>query len=191
MRVSMQRERGMGGAGTTAATVGAAAVAAAAMGGALVAFGVRAGDAVHHINALAGLVLGSRVTFVTGAHPVVTTLGVVMLLVGALLWGALFVRLAGALGAGPRGAVRHRRGGGVVVAACATAALAFCVDAFVLPRLAAETTLAALSLSRLVVVHLLLAASLPIGMRLALSGDHSMSDDALAAPRVYRSGDGG
>jgi hypothetical protein len=189
--VPTERERGVGGEWTTAATLGAAAVAAAAMGGALVAFGARAGDAVHHVNALAGLVLGSRVTFVTGVHPLATTLGVVMLFVGALLWGALFVRLVGVLGAGPGGAVRHRRGGGVVVAAGATAALAFCVDAFVLPRLAAETTLAALSISRLVVVHLLLAAALPIGMRLALSRDHSMSDDALAAPRVYRSGDGG
>jgi hypothetical protein len=137
------------------------------------------------------------VTFVTGLHPLATTLGVLLLLFGALLWGAVFVRLAGALGgatgvaAGVAGGGRRRRGAGTLVAACVTAALAFCVDAFVLPRLAAETTLAALSISRLVVVHLLLAAALPIGMRLALSGHHSMSDDALAAPRVYRSGDGG
>ncbi len=190
----MQREGSDRGttAATTAATIGAASVAAAAIAGALVAFGVRGGDAAFHINALAGLLLGSRVTFVTGLHPLATTLGVLLLLLRALLWGAVFVRVVRALGgiAGTGGGWR-RRGAGTVVAACATAALAFCLDAFVLPRLASETTLAALSISRLVVVHLLLAAALPIGMRLALSGDNSMSDDALAAPRVYRSGDDG
>ena len=185
----MQRERAGGDSRTAAATVGAAAVAAAAVAGALVAFGVRAGDAAHHVNALAGPLLGSRVTFVSGVHAVVTSVGVLLLAAGALFWSAFFVRLAARLGGGGRAG--HGRGGGVMVAACGTAALAFCVDLLVLPHLPGEATLAALSISRLVVVHLLLAAALPIGMRLALSGEHSMSDDALAAPRVYRSGDGG
>jgi hypothetical protein len=167
----------------TAATVGAGAVAAAATGGAFVAFGARAGDPLLHVNALAGILLDSRVSFVSGPHAVVTSVGALLLVALAFLWAALFVGAALTLGL--------RRGGALLLASCAAAALAFCVDALVLPRLAGETTLAALSLPRLAVVHLLLAGALPIGMRLALSGRYSTSDDALGAPRVYRSGDDG
>lgn len=167
----------------TAAAVGAGAVAAAATAGAFVAFGARAGDPARHVNALAGIVLDSRVSFITGLHPLVTTVGVLLLVGGTLLWSALFAFATLALG--------RRRGAGVVLVSCTIAALAFCVDALVLPRLAGESTLAALTLPRLALVHLLLAAALPVGMRLALSGSYSMSDDALGAPRVYRSGDDG
>ena len=163
--------------------MGAGAVAAAATAGAFVAFGARAGDPVRHVNALAGLLLDSRVAFVTGPHALVTSVGVVLLVGGTLLWSAIFARAALALG--------QRRGAGVVLASCTIAVLAFCVDALVLPRLAGEAMLADLSLPRLALVHLLLAAAFPVGMRLALPDRNSMSDDALGSPRVYRSSDGG
>lgn len=182
-RVSKDGERAAARAEAVAATAGAGAVAAASAAGALVAFGARAGDPLRHVNALAGLLLDSRVSFVAGPHALVTTVGVLVLVVLVGVWGALFAAGAIALGA--------RRGGALALASCTVAALAFCVDAFVLPRLAGETGFAALSLPRLALVHLLLAAAFPVGMRLALSGRHSTSDDALGAPWVYRSGDDG
>jgi hypothetical protein len=182
-RVPSERERAEARAEVAAATMGAGAVAAAATAGAFVAFGARAGDPVRHVNALAGLLLDSRVAFVTGPHALVTSVGIVLLVAGTLLWSALFALAAVALG--------RRRGAGVLLASCTIAILAFCVDALVLPRLAGDAVLADLSLTRLALVHLLLAASFPIGMRLALPDRNSWSDDALDAPRVYRSSDGG
>lgn len=182
-RVPSERERTEARADVASATMGAGAVSAAAAAGAFVAFGASAGDPVRHINALAGLLLDSRVAFVTGPHALVTSVGVLLLVGGTLLWSAVFALAAITLG--------QRRGAGVLLASCTIAILAFCVDALVLPRLAGDAMLAELSLPRLALVHLLLAAAFPIGMRLALPDRHSTSDDAFDAPRVYRSSDGG
>lgn len=70
-------------------------LAAAATGGALLAFGMGLSRPWLPFNLAAHVVLGGRASLVTGVHPLVTPVGVLVHVAAIMIWGILFAGLVG------------------------------------------------------------------------------------------------
>jgi uncharacterized membrane protein YagU involved in acid resistance len=129
-------------------------VAAAATAGALVGFGAARGSPLLPLNTVAHIVLGSRAFYVTDAHLLVTTLGVLVHVASVVVWGILFaIVLARAEG------VRLWLGALVFTAAIAA------IDFLLLPKRFSPGFEESLTRVEVVVVYAVLAASLVLARR--------------------------
>lgn len=135
-------------------------VVASATAGVLVAFGVGQGRPLQTLNLLAQPLLGTRAVADAGAHPLVTSVGVLAHIAGSVIWSTLFVLLAAA--ARLRGWWRQG------ALAAGMAALLFALNHRVLPLGWRPGFDAILSGGQLLTLHIVLAAALVLGMRLAL-----------------------
>jgi hypothetical protein len=134
------------------------ALAAAATAGTLLGFGLRQGTPARPFNTVASLLLGDRAQGIWGFHPVVTAVGVIVLLTLTLGWGVLFARLAGGM-----------RGWRLAGAAMVVAGAALALDVFVATRLRSGNLSEALAPAQVIAVHIVLGVALGVGMRLATS----------------------
>jgi hypothetical protein len=144
--------------GTLTQGVLAGTLAAAATAGALLGFGVQQGTPARPFNAVASLILGDRAEGIWGFHPVVTVVGVIVLVTVTLGWGLLFARLAG----GTRGL--RLAGGAAIVAVAALA-----VHVVIATRLLGANVSDVLAPAQVIALHLVLGVALGVGMRLATS----------------------
>ena len=134
------------------------ALAAAATAGTLLGFGLRQGTPARPFNAVASLLLGDAAHGIWGFHPVVTVVGVIVLVALALVWGMLFARLAGKL-----------RGLRLAGLALVVAAAALAVNLLIASRLSGASVSDALAPAQFVALHVVFGAALAVGMRLATS----------------------
>lgn len=130
-------------------------LAAAATGGALVGFGLRFGTPARPFNALAAYLLGPAMLAVW-QFSIVTVVGLLVHVVANGVWGVVFVQL-----------VEHS-GGGALGWAVLVAAGAFGLSSLTGAQLGVGLA-PLLSLGDRLVLALVLAASLLLGMRFALS----------------------
>ncbi|MDQ3995970.1 MAG: hypothetical protein M3303_03015 [Gemmatimonadota bacterium] len=144
--------------GTLTQGVLAGTLAAAATAGALLGFGVQQGTPARPFNAVASLILGDRAEGIWGFHPVVTVVGVIVLVAVTLGWGLLFARLAG----GTRGL--RLAGAAAIVAVAALA-----VHVVIATRLLGANVSDVLAPAQVIALHLVLGVALGVGMRLATS----------------------
>ena len=131
-------------------------LAASATAGALVGFGLRQGTPSRPFNATARLLLGDRAEGVWGFVPSVTMTGVALHVTAMLVWGLIYVRVS-----------RGHRGVARVAIAVAVAAAALLVDLLVVERALHAGVSGVLTPLQVAAVHVVLAASLAVGMRLA------------------------
>lgn len=136
----------------------AGTLAAAATAGALLGFGVQQGTPARPFNAVASLILGDRAEGIWGFHPVVTVVGVIVLVTVTLGWGLLFARLAG----GTRGL--RLAGAAAIVTVAALA-----VHVVIATRLLGANVSDVLAPAQVIALHLVLGVALGVGMRLATS----------------------
>lgn len=129
-------------------------VAAAATAGALVGFGAARGSPLLPINTVAHIALGSRAFYVTGFHPLITTLGLLLHTMSVVIWSVLFAV-----------AMARVDGVRVWVGAIAFAAAIAAVDFALLPDRFSPGFENSLMRFEVVVVYLVLAVSLAIGLR--------------------------
>lgn len=132
-------------------------VAAAAVTGLLVGVGRRAGTALRPLNATAHTVLGTRADGVWGFDPVVTTVGVVVVLAVSALAGIVVARLSPSF--------RTFR---VVLAAAGVALVGYLLHVHVAARVDGGLS-ALLTVGELRALYLTAASALVLGMRLAFS----------------------
>ncbi len=144
--------------GTLTQGVLSGTLAAAATAGALLGFGVQQGTPARPFNAVASLILGDRAEGIWGFHPVVTVVGVIVLVAVILGWGLLFARLAG----GTRGL--RLAGAAAIVAVAALA-----VHVVIATRLLGANVSDVLAPAQVIALHLVLGVALGVGMRLATS----------------------
>jgi hypothetical protein len=144
--------------GTLMQGVLAGTLAAAATAGALLGFGVQQGTPARPFNAVASLILGDRAEGIWGFHPVVTVVGVIVLVTVTLGWGLLFARLAG----GTRGL--RLAGAAAIVTVAALA-----VHVVIATRLLGANVSDVLAPAQVIALHLVLGVALGVGMRLATS----------------------
>lgn len=135
-----------------------AGIAAAATAGTLCGFGVRMGTPARPFNAVAILLLGDRAVGIWGFDGTVTMTGVLLHLLVVTGWSILFAALAGSL-----------RGLRLLGAAVLVAAAAFGVDVLLFSRVLGAGIGDVLAPGQRVALYLVLAISLVVGMRLALS----------------------
>jgi hypothetical protein len=131
-------------------------LAACATGGALLGFGVRQGIPSRPFNATARLLLGARAEGVWGFVPAVTLTGVALHVTVMLVWGLVYAHVA-----------RAQRTGARIALAIAVAAAALLVDLLVVERALHAGVSGVLSPVQVVATHVVLAAALAVGMRLA------------------------
>jgi len=140
-------------------------VAAAAVTGLLIGIGRRASTALRPLNATAYSLLGTRADDVWGFDPIVTTAGVVVVLVVSALAGMLVVRLAPSF--------RTTR---ALVAAAGVALIGYLLHAHLAARIDGGLS-ALLSLGELRALYLIGALALVLGMRVAFSSVASAGRD--------------
>ena len=132
-------------------------VAAAAVTGLLVGVGRRAGTALRPLNATAYTLLGTRADGVWGFDPIVTVVGVVVVLAVGALAGIVVARLSPSF--------RTLR---VVLAAAGVALLGYLLHLHVAARVDGGLS-ALLSVGELRALYLTAAGALVLGMRFAFS----------------------
>jgi len=132
-------------------------VAAAAVTGLLVGVGRRAGTALRPLNATAYTVLGARADGVWGFDPIVTAVGVVVVLAVGALAGIVVARLSPSF--------RTLR---VALAAAGVALLGYLLHLHVAARVDGGLS-ALLSVGELRALYLTAASALVLGMRFAFS----------------------
>lgn len=130
-------------------------ITAAGTAGALLGFGARAGMPARPFNTIARAVLGPGSADVWGFDPWTSLTGIALHVTGMLLYGVAFT------------AIGARRGWKLAGAAVAVSLFALAVELALLPKLTWGLS-ALLAPGDLVVLHLVMAACLALGMRLAL-----------------------
>lgn len=149
----------------------AGAVAAAAAMGMVLGFGVRAGTPARGFNAIAALVLGDRAQGVWGWVSTVTLTGIAVLVAVMVGWGSLFALVVGRV-----------RGWRLAAMALGVALGALVVSVAVVQRRLGADTVEVLGPGQLVGLHLMLAVTLAVGMRLARSSPRSDPQRRAAPP---------
>ena len=137
--------------------VAAGLVAAAAVMGLLVGVGRRAGTALRPLNATAYSLLGTRADGVWGFDPIVTIVGVLVVLAVSALAGMVVARLSPSF--------RTFR---VVLAAAGVALVGYLLHLHVAARVVGGLS-ALLSVGELRALYVTLASALVLGMRFAFS----------------------
>ena len=137
--------------------LGAGLVAAAAVTGLLIGIGRRAGTALRPLNATAYSLLGTRADGVWGFDPIVTVVGVVVVLVVSALAGMIVARLSPSF--------RTFR---VVLAAAGVALVGYLLHLHVAARAVGGLS-ALLSVGELRALYVVAASALVLGMRFAFS----------------------
>jgi len=132
-------------------------VAAAAVNGLLVGIGRRAGTALRPLNATAHTLLGTRADGVWGFDPIVTIVGVLVVLAVSVLAGVVVARLSPPF--------RTFR---VVLAAAGVALLGYLLHLHVAARVDGGLS-ALLSVGELRALYVTAASALVLGMRFAFS----------------------
>lgn len=126
-------------------------VAAAATAGALVGFGWVRGMPVQPLNAIAHALVGSRALYIQNAHLLVTPAGVLVHVIGLVLWGIAFAWAFG-----------RWRGARLWVATAAFVALVAFVDFILLPDRLSPGFESVLTRSEIIVVYAVLAIALAL-----------------------------
>lgn len=132
----------------------AGVIAAAATAGALLGFGRAHGATFTLLNDAAHVLLGERARLVETAHPLVTSVAMLVHLASVMIWGVIFALVAGALD-----------GARLALAALAFVVAIGAIDLWILPasmRPGFETTM---SIPELVLLYAILAAALAFGVR--------------------------
>ena len=136
-------------------------VASAAVLGLLTGIGRRAGTALRPLNATAYTLLGTRADGVWGFDPIVTLVGVLVVLAMGALAGTIVARLSPSF--------RTFR---VVVAAAGVALVGYLLHVHLAARVDGGLS-ALLAVGELRALYAVGASALVLGMRLAFSGDAS------------------
>jgi hypothetical protein len=137
--------------------IAAGLVAAAAVTGLLVGSGRRAGTALRPLNATAYSLLGTRADGVWGFDPIVTVVGVVVVLAVSALAGVVVARLSPSF-----------RAFRVLAAAAGVALVGYLLHVHVAARIDGGLS-ALLSVGELRALYLTVASALVLGMRFAFS----------------------
>lgn len=132
----------------------AGVIAAAATAGALLGLGRAHGATFTLLNDAAHVLIGERARLVESAHGVVTILAMLVHVAVVLVWSVLFALLAGSL-----------RGWRLVLAALVFTAAVVAIDLWLLPASMRPGFETAMSVSELVLLYGILAASLAFGVR--------------------------
>lgn len=140
--------------------IGCGLLAAAASSGAVLGFGMRAGTPARAFNVIAGVVAGDRARGVWGWDGRVTPIGIALLVVVMVVWGAIFAVVA-----------RRAQGWRLVATAIGVALASLAVSLVTVAQRIAPEAARVLGPGQLVGLHLVLAATLAVGMRFAFSGD--------------------
>lgn len=134
-------------------------LSAAATVGTLIGFGARAGMPARPFNGIARLFFGARADGVWGFDPTITPVGAALHVTLVLASGVVFVTLAGRL--------RRQEIWRAAALAVAVALTDLVLDVIVASRFLHAGLADVLAPGQLLALHLLLAASLVVGMRLA------------------------
>lgn len=124
-------------------------VTAAATAGALVGFGWVRGFPLQPLNTIAHVLVGSRAFYVREAHPLVTSVGLLVHVLSLIIWGAVFSLATG-----------QRRGVWLWLGAVAFAMAVAAVDFLLLPARFSPGFETVLTRGEIIVIYAVMAAAM-------------------------------